>query len=49
MIKEFIFESFRQLKTIDEKIDYLRELATLNHNLKINIDNLIKAWEQERD
>jgi hypothetical protein len=48
MAKEFIFESFRQLKTIDEKIDYLRELATLNHNLNINIENLIKAWEEER-
>ena len=48
MTKEFIFESFRQLKTIDEKIDYLRELATLNHNLDINVENLIKAWEEER-
>mgnify|MGYP003336589888 CR=1 FL=1 len=48
MTKEYIFESFRALKTIDEKIDYLRGLATLNLPLDINIDNLIKAWEQER-
>lgn len=48
MTKEYIFESFRALETIDEKIDYLIGLQSLNLPFDFNIEGLIRAWKEQQ-
>ena len=45
MSKEFIFQDFKNLKSVFEKIDYIKQLSTLNLPYDINYENLIKLWE----
>jgi len=45
MTLEYIFQTFRALETVAEKVTYLRELQTLALPYEINFDALIRAWE----
>jgi hypothetical protein len=45
MTLEYIFQSFRALETVAEKVTYLRELETLALPYEINFQALITAWE----
>ena len=44
MSKEFIFSDFKKLETNAEKVEYLRQLSTLNLSLDINYKKLIQVW-----
>ena len=44
MDKKYIYDTFKSLETVAEKIDFLRELQTLNLPFKINYEALIAAW-----
>jgi len=44
MDKAYIFETFKTFETVQDKIDYLRELQTLNLPYDINYEALITAW-----
>jgi hypothetical protein len=44
MTIEYIFESFRALETVAEKVAYLQELETLALPYEINYEALIRAW-----
>jgi hypothetical protein len=46
MSKEFIFSDFKNLKTAAEKVEYLKQLSTLNIPFDIKYENLIKVWSQ---
>ena len=45
MTIEYIFQSFRALEIVAEKVTYLRELQTLALPYEIHFDALIRAWE----
>jgi hypothetical protein len=45
MTLEYIFQTFRALETVAEKLTYLRELETLALPYEINFEALIRAWE----
>jgi hypothetical protein len=44
MTIEYIFETFRALETVAERVTYLQELATLSLPYDINYEALIRAW-----
>lgn len=46
MDKEYIFESFKKLDSVWDKIQYLKDLKNLNLPYDINYDALIAAWSQ---
>ena len=43
---QYIYDSFKSLTSIHDKINYLRDLQKLNLNYDINYENLIRAWEK---
>jgi len=45
MTLEYIFQTFRALETVAERVTYLRELETLALPYEINYQTLIAAWE----
>lgn len=45
MTKDYIFESFKNLKSNEEKVEYIRGLEKLNLPYDFNYTNLILAWE----
>lgn len=49
LTKEIIFEDFRQLKTSEDKVKYLRWLReqAVAH-LQINFDKLIEVWSNTK-
>jgi len=46
MEKAYIFESFRKLETVAEKIEYIQSLRGLGLPYEFNYENLISAWEK---
>lgn len=40
----YIYESFDNLETIHDKIEYLKDLKRLDLGYDINYDALIEAW-----
>ena len=49
MSKEYIFESFKNLQTSEEKVEYLKQLQKLNLPYDINYENLINYWKNVVD
>ena len=47
MTKDYIFASFRDLSTAQEKLEYIQSLESLNLPYDFNYTNLIKAWENK--
>jgi len=45
----YIFESFRALETVWDKIEYLKDLQKLNLPYDINYEALIAAWESRAE
>lgn len=45
MSLDYIFETFKNLESSDEKVEYIRSLEKLNLPYDFNYSNLIKAWE----
>jgi hypothetical protein len=43
----YIFESFKSLKSVPEKIEYIQGLRALNLPYEFNYENLIRAWESQ--
>lgn len=46
MDKEYIFETFKSLKTVTEKVEFLKQLESYNLPYQINYQNLIKYYTQ---
>ena len=48
--KNEIFEEYNNLKSIDEKIEYVKSLKYVDiyHTIKINYDNVIKRLSSEK-
>lgn len=40
----YIFESFKALETIHDKVEYLKDLKRLDLGYDINYDKLIEHW-----
>lgn len=40
----YIFESFKALETVHDKVEYLKDLKRLDLGYDINYDKLIEAW-----
>jgi hypothetical protein len=49
MTKEYLFETFKSLKTVEAKVEYLRSIAKLNLPYDINFDTLISVWESKAE
>jgi hypothetical protein len=49
MTKEYIFESFKNLKSNKEKAEYIKSLENLNLPFDFNYTNLIAAWESKSE
>jgi len=49
MTKDYIFETFKALSSVEAKVEYLRGLAKLNLPYDINFDALILAWESQAE
>lgn len=49
LTKEIIFESFKQLKTNEERVNYLRWLQEQKTGLQINFERLIDHWSNAKD
>ena len=41
---EYIFESFRKLDTVWDRVEFLKDLQKLNLSYDINYDRLIEVW-----
>jgi hypothetical protein len=41
----YIFETFKKLETVHEKVEYLKDLQKLKLGFYINYEALIAAWE----
>lgn len=46
MLLEDIFSEFRALSGVRAKTSYMREIAALRLNYRINWDKVIAAWER---
>lgn len=44
MTLDMIFKSFKELKTSNEKVEYLRYLQSKNLDFRINYEKLIEYW-----
>jgi len=40
----YIFESFKALETVHDKVEYLKDLKRLDLDYEINYDRLIEVW-----
>jgi hypothetical protein len=49
MTLEYIYEAFKALDTVHEKVEYLKGLQKLNLYYDINYSNLIKVWESQAE
>lgn len=49
LTKEIIFESFRQLKTNEDRVNYLRWLQEQKTGLQINFERLIDYWSTAKN
>jgi hypothetical protein len=47
MTKDYIFASFRDLSTAQEKLEYIQSLESLKLPYDFNYTNLIAAWEKK--
>ena len=45
MDKQYIFESFRAVESVWDKVQFLRDLQKMNLPYDINYEALIAAWE----
>ena len=42
-----VFQEFKTIKSVEEKIKFIKNLETLGLSNNINYKNLVKAWEKK--
>lgn len=47
MTLEYIYAAFKALETPAEKVEYLRQIASLGLPYDINYENLIRVWLEQ--
>lgn len=45
MDKQFIFDAFKELETVWDKIQFLKDIQKMNLPYDINYETLIEVWE----